>query len=66
MMYIKIFILSLFFMTLIILALGIKVLFNKKAHFPGHSCLMEDNGKEECSNCGLKNILDRKYKSNLN
>ena len=43
------------------LALGVKLLFNKDAEIKSHSCALEDDRldkDEACSKCELKDLLD--------
>ena len=48
-------------MSLVMLGLGLKLLFNPKSNFLGHSCAFEDGQKdnnETCITCGLKDLID--------
>ena len=43
------------------LALGVKMLFNRNAEFTVHSCSLEDGDLDEngaCANCHLKDLED--------
>ena len=43
------------------LALGVKLLFNKDAEFTAHSCALDDgtsDKNEACSKCELKDLVD--------
>lgn len=58
-MFIKVFILSVGLVAFTILALGIKLLFNREASFTEHACAMEDgelNTVGECSGCEIKEL----------
>jgi hypothetical protein len=60
-MFIKLFILSIILVAIIMLALGVKLLFNPNAEFTAHSCAL--NGGEldkegACSKCQLKDLAD--------
>ncbi len=60
-MYFKLLIISAILVAFIMLALGIKLLFDKNARFEAHSCALEDgslNDDGACSRCQLKNIAN--------
>ena len=60
-MFIKVLIISIILITFVMVALGIKMLFNPKAQFPSHSCDLEKEEKsteEDCSQCELKEIAN--------
>jgi hypothetical protein len=43
------------------LGLGLKMLFDPKSNFIGHSCTFEDSQNDNngaCKTCGLKNLID--------
>ncbi len=60
-MIIKTLIISVILVAIVMLALGVKLLFNKDAEFTAHSCAFEDgtsDKNEACSNCDLKDLVD--------
>ncbi|WP_340111668.1 hypothetical protein [Maribellus mangrovi] len=60
-MYLHIFILTLILVAFTMLALGIKLLFDKEATFPHHSCALDDeklNNVGGCLNCEIKEIAN--------
>jgi len=60
-MFIKLFIISIILVAIIMLALGVKLLFNPNAEFTAHSCALEDGGTNQdgaCSKCQLKDLAD--------
>lgn len=60
-MFLKILILSVFLVAFAVLALGVKLLFNKKPSFNEHSCAMEDetlNDAGECASCEIKELAN--------
>jgi hypothetical protein len=61
-MYLKILIISILLVAIVMLALGVKLFFNKNAEFEMHSCAFDDNkniDKElDCSSCQLKEVAD--------
>ena len=60
-MFFTTFIISVILMSLVMLGLGLKLLFNPKSNFLGHSCAFEDGQKdnnETCITCGLKDLID--------
>ena len=66
-MFFKLLILSVILVALIMLALGIKMLFNPKAEFSGHACAFDSGEKEidiGCVKCQLKDIVDCPEKDN--
>jgi hypothetical protein len=60
-MFIKLLIISVVFVAIIMLALGIKLLFNKDAKFTYHSCqwnTKDDDQIGACPKCGLEDLSD--------
>ena len=60
-MIVKTLIFAVILVALGILALSVKLLINKKAEFPAHSCGLEDGELNEdgsCAACDLKNFAD--------
>ncbi len=60
-MLLKLFIISLILMAFIMLALGVKLLFDPNAEFSSHSCSIEDRDNDEygaCAKCQLKDLTD--------
>ncbi len=60
-MIFKTLIISVILVGIVILALGVKLLFNKDAEFPAHSCAFDDgisDKNEACSKCELKDLVD--------
>lgn len=60
-MFLKILILSVFLVAFTVLALGVKLLFNKEASFNKHACAMEDeklNNVGECAGCEIKELAN--------
>ena len=60
-MYLKILILSVIMVAFTMLALGIKMLFNKDATFTVHSCSLEDGNLNEtggCAGCGIQEMTN--------
>ncbi len=56
-MFLKILIASVILVAFIMLALGVKLLFNKEATFSGHACALEDdelNKVGDCAGCEIK------------
>ncbi len=46
---------------IVMLALGVKLLFNKDAEFTAHSCALDDDTTDKnvaCSKCDLKDLVD--------
>ena len=59
-MFIKLFVISVFMVSLVMLTLGIKMLFDRNAEFTIHSC-STDTGKEGdggCHSCQLKELTN--------
>jgi len=58
-MFLKIFIVTFILVAFTMLALGVKLLFDKDATFTHHSCAL-DNGNSDtssgCTSCGIKEI----------
>ena len=65
-MFIKVLIISIIILAFIMLALAVKLLFDKDAEFTAHSCAAEkgDDNKQEagCSMCQVKVLADCKEK----
>lgn len=60
-MFFKIFLISLFLVAFVMLALGIKMLIDPKAEFSGHSCtLNDDDDTDGCIACQVKDVADCK------
>ncbi|WP_147372187.1 hypothetical protein [Mariniphaga sediminis] len=60
-MFFKLLIISVILVAIVMLALGIKLLFNKNAQFTAHSCAIEDGSPDRegtCSKCELTDIVD--------
>ncbi len=60
-MFFKTLIASLLLMAIVMLALGIKLLFDPKAEFTIHPCSMKDDcldSEDTCPSCGTKEITD--------
>lgn len=61
-MFIKLLIISIILVAIIMLALGVKLWFNPKAEFTGHTCAFEfQEGLDKnsaCSKCQLKDLAD--------
>jgi len=60
-MFLKILILSIILVAFTILALGVKLLFNKEASFTGHACSLEDGNLNEtggCAGCGIQEVTN--------
>lgn len=60
-MYLKLLIISIILVTIIMLALGIKLLFDKNARFESHSCALEGSNLDEngaCAGCQLKDFAN--------
>ena len=60
-MFINTLIISVILIAIVMLALGVKLLFNKDAEFTAHSCALDDDTSdknEACSKCELKDLLD--------
>ena len=61
-MLLKTIIVSIILVAIIMLALGVKMLFDKNAEFTVHSCGLEDgeslNDNGACSKCQLKDLAD--------
>jgi hypothetical protein len=58
-MFFKIFLISIVLVAFVMLALGVKMLFDPKAEFTAHSCSMEDgNDAQGCAACQVKEIAD--------
>jgi len=60
-MFINTLIITVILVAIVMLALGVKLLFNKDAEFPVHSCALDDgtsDKNETCSKCELKDLVD--------
>ena len=60
-MIIKTLIITVVLVAIVMLALGIKMLFNKNAKFTVHSCSLENEGIDSdgaCYKCHFKNLAD--------
>jgi hypothetical protein len=60
-MYLKILILSVILVAFIMLALGVKLFFDKDAEFTGHSCAGDDkdlNNVGGCASCEIKELAN--------
>lgn len=60
-MFINTLIISVILVAIVMLALGVKLLFNKDAEFTAHSCALDDgtsDKNEACSKCELKDLVD--------
>lgn len=61
-MFLKLLIVSVILVAFTMLALGVKLLFNKEATFTEHACAMEDGDLNKigsgCSSCEIKEIAN--------
>ncbi|GAB1454576.1 hypothetical protein MASR2M47_46320 [Draconibacterium sp.] len=60
-MFLKVLILSVILVAFTMLALGVKLLFNKDAEFTGHSCAGNDrelNNDGTCASCEIKELAN--------
>lgn len=60
-MYLQLLIISVILVSLIMLALGVKLLFDKNARFEVHSCALEEGSTDEfgaCTKCQLKELAN--------
>ncbi len=57
-MFLKIFIMSVILFAIIMLALGVKLFFDKNAEFTGHSCAGENKDLGSCAGCGIKELAN--------
>lgn len=61
-MFLKLLIVSVILVAFVMLALGVKLFFDKNAEFEMHSCSTgdkkNDNGELDCSSCQLKEVAD--------
>jgi len=63
----KVIIISLILVAFVVMALGIKMLFDPKAEFTVHSCALDGGDLDEdgtCSNCQLKDLANCPEKTN--
>ncbi len=70
-MFLKLFIISAILVAIIMLALGVKMLFDPKAEFIAHSCALEGGKPDDfgvCAKCRIKDLANcpenRKDKTN--
>jgi hypothetical protein len=61
-MFLKLLLVSFILVAFVMLALGVKLLFDKKAEFEMHTCAFEDDQsideQVDCSSCQIKEIAD--------
>ena len=60
-MLVKTIIISVIIVAIIMLALGVKLIFDPKAEFSAHSCALEDGETDKdgaCALCQLKDLAD--------
>lgn len=60
-MFLKILIISIILVAIIMLALGVKLLFNPDAKFEAHSCALDGgelDSEGACSNCHIRDLAD--------
>ncbi len=60
-MYLNLFIISVFLVAVIMLALGVKLLFDRNARFEAHSCGIEAGDVDEfgaCAKCQIKDLAN--------
>jgi hypothetical protein len=58
-MFFKIFLISIVLVAIVMLALGVKMLFDPKATFEAHSCTLgEGDDPENCIGCQVKDIAN--------
>lgn len=60
-MYLKLLILSVILVAFTMLALGVKMLFDKNASFTGHACGLKNEKLDNtgaCASCGIKEIAN--------
>ena len=60
-MYLKLLFLSVIIVAVIMLALGIKLIFDKDARFEAHSCALEGGPLDEtgaCAGCQLRDLAN--------
>lgn len=58
---IKTIVIAIILVAIIMLALGVKLLFDKDAEFSAHSCSFTDGGQDSdgnCSSCELNDLTD--------
>jgi hypothetical protein len=66
-MFLKTLIVSVILVAFVMLALGVKMLFNKGASFTGHFCSLEEGKLNEangCADCGIQDITNCPEKEN--
>ncbi len=66
-MFLKILILSVILVAFTMLALGVKLLFNKESSFTGHACSLDDGKVNEsggCAGCGIQEVTNCPEKEN--
>lgn len=60
-MFVKLVLISLVLVVIIMLALGVKLLFDKNARFEAHSCALDGGSADAeggCAKCQLKDLAD--------
>ena len=60
-MIFKTLIISVILVSIVMLALGVKLLFNKDGEFTARSCALDDSKSDKnvvCSKCELKDLVD--------
>ncbi|UCH15772.1 MAG: hypothetical protein JSV22_07340 [Bacteroidales bacterium] len=72
-MFLKLFIISVILVAIIMLALGVKMIFNPNAEFMAHSCAFDESKTDSqaiCAKCRIKDLAicpeNRKDKINNN
>lgn len=67
-MYFEILITTIVLVSIVMMALSVKLFFNKKAEFEMHSCSFDANEKSieelDCTSCQLKDIADCSQEKN--
>lgn len=60
-MFLKLLIVSVILVAFTVLALGVKLLFNKEVTFTKHACALENSGLKkvgECAGCEIKELAN--------
>ena len=60
-MFLKILIISVILVGIVLLAMAVRLLFNRNAEFPAHSCALEDGDMDDtgaCYICQLKDLTN--------
>ena len=60
-MFLKLLVISVVLVAIVMLALGVKLLFDKNAKFPAHSCALGEgslNTDGACAKCDLSDLAD--------